>query len=143
MLPSAGVKTDFRRFEELRNELLTHIKEKTSYGVYTGLGVTAQKTPDMTVNVAKGTIYMENGDRFEIEADIITIKTADETNGRKDIIYVNSVGKLSYLAGTAAAVPAAPSTPTGGLILAEIAVAAKATAIETADITDKAKQLFS
>ena len=143
MLPSAGVKTDFRRFEELRNELLTHIKEKTSYGVYTGLIVTAQETPDVTVNVAKGTIYMQNGDRFEVEADIIIVPTADKTNARIDIIYINSTGVLSYLVGTAVEVPEAPSTPTGGLILAEIAVAANATAIETTDITDKAKQLFS
>lgn len=79
MLPSAGVKTDFRRFEELNdkydkvdtaltafklsstiqlgnlqdletiatnlvgavNELLTQIKEKTSYGVVSGLVTTA------------------------------------------------------------------------------------------------------
>ena len=143
MLPSAGVKTDFRRFDELRNELLTHIKEKTSYWVYTGLGVTAQKTPDMTVNVAKGTIYMQNGDRFEVDAEIITVPTADKTNARIDIIYINSLGEISYLIGTAAAVPEAPSTPTGGLILAEIAVAANAIKVETANITDKAKQLFS
>lgn len=143
MLPKAGVRTDFRRFEELRHELLTQIKEKTSYGVYTGLEVTAQETPDMTVNVAKGTIYMQNGDRFEVEADIIIVPTADKTNARIDIIYINSTGVLSYLVGTAAEVPEAPSTPTGGLILAEIAVAANATAIETANITDKAKQLFS
>jgi hypothetical protein len=178
-LPRAGVRSDFRRFEELNyelnelkddfnalglslplmvgdmqtletisttlvdaiNELLTQIKEKTDYGVYLGLTVTAQDVPDMTVNVAEGTIYMQNGDRFEVDTDVITVDTADTTNARKDIIYVNSTGEITYLAGTAAEVPEAPSTPTGGLILAEIAVAANATAIETANITDKRKTI--
>ncbi|MGI6636753.1 MAG: hypothetical protein ACOX2Z_00115 [Minisyncoccales bacterium] len=106
-----------------------------------GLTVTAQDVPDMTVNVAEGTIYMQNGDRFEVDTDVITVDTADTTNARKDIIYVNSTGEITYLAGTAAEVPEAPSTPTGGLILAEIAVAANATAIETANITDKRKTI--
>ena len=123
------------------NELLTQIKEKTSYGVVSGLNVTAQDVPDMTVNVAEGTIYMQNGDRFEVDTDVITVDTADTTNARKDIIYVNSTGEITYLAGTAAAVPEAPSTPTGGLILAEIAVAKNATAIEAANITDKRKTI--
>ena len=124
------------------NELLTQIKEKTSYGVVSGLNVTAQDVPNMTVNVAEGTIYMQNGDRFEVDTDVITVDTADTTNARKDIIYVNSTGKITYLAGTAAEAPEAPSTPTGGLILAEIVVAANATAIETANIiTDKRKTI--
>ena len=125
------------------NELLTQIKEKTSYGVVSGLTVTAQDTPDMTVNVSSGIIYMQNGDRFEVDTDVITIDTADTTNARKDIIYVNSTGEITYLAGTAAEVPEAPSTPTGGLILAEIAVAANTTAIETSNITDKKKSILN
>jgi len=125
------------------NELLTQIKEKTSYGVVSGLVTTAQDEPDMTVNVSSGVIYMQNGDRFEVDTDVITVDTADTTNARKDIIYVNSTGEITYLAGTAAEAPEAPSTPTGGLILAEIAVAANATAIETANITDKRKLIVS
>ena len=197
-LPSAGVRSDFRRFKELKheieelkneieeleeefsalnlslplqlgdlknltiatnlvdaineiatnlvdaiNELLTQIKEKTSYGVVSGLTVTAQNTPDMTVNVSSGIIYMQDGERFEVGTDVITIDTADTTNARKDIIYVNSTGEITYLAGTAAEVPEAPSTPTGGLILAEIAVAANTTAIETSNITDKKKSILN
>ena len=125
------------------NELLTQIKEKTSYGVVSGLNVTAQDVPNMTVNVAEGTIYMQNGDRFEVDTDVITVDTADTTNARKDIIYVNSTGEITYLAGTAAEAPEAPSTPTGGLILAEIAVAENATAIETSNITDKKKSILN
>lgn len=182
MLSSAGVKTDFRRFEELLfelnelkgnfdalglsltlqlgdtqtletnsttladaiNELLTQIKEKTNYGVYTGLTITAQDVPDMTVKVASGTIYFANGDRYVVaEAPALVIFPADAINPRKDVVFVNPTGLLGYLSGTAGAVPVVPQIPEGAMLLAEIAVAANATAIETADITDKAKQLFS
>ena len=177
-LPRAGVRSDFRRFEELNseldeleeefsalnlslplqlgdlqnletiatnlvdaiNELLMQIKEKTSYGVVSGLEVTAQDIPDMTVNVASGIIYMQDGERFEVEAATMPVAAADAENPRKDIIYVNSTGEITYLAGTAAE-PEAPETPLGSQLLAEIAVAANATAIETANITDKRKTI--
>lgn len=135
--------TDKTNLVNAINELLTQIKEKTSYGVVSGLTVTAQDTPDMTVNVSSGVIYMQNGDRFEVGTDVITVDTADTTNARKDIIYVNSTGGITYLAGTAAEAPEAPSTPTGGLILAEIAVAENAIKIEKANITDKRKLIVS
>lgn len=182
-LPRAGVRSDFRRFEELHdkcdkvdtaltafklsstiqlgnqlgnlqdletiatnlvgavNELLTQIKEKTSYGVVSGLVTTAQDEPDMTVNVSEGVIYMQNGDRFEVEADTMVLIEADVDNPRIDIIYINGIGLVSYYPGTAAEVPEAPETPSSSQLLAEIAVAANATAIETANITDKRKTI--
>ena len=180
-LPRAGVRSDFRRFEELNfdldklktnlttlslelsiqvgnvenletvatnlvdaiNELLTQIKEKTSYGVVSGLEVTAQNVPDMTVNVASGIIYMQDGERFEVEADTMAVVEADEENPRIDIIYINGTGVVSYMQGTAAENPTAPETPLGSQLLAEIAVAADATAIGTANITDKRKLIVS
>ena len=135
--------TDKTNLVNAINELLTQIKEKTSYGVVSGLEVTAQDEPDMTVNVSSGIIYMQDGERFEVEAGTKAVEEADADNPRKDIIYVNSTGEITYLAGTAAAVPTAPSTPTGGLILAEIAVAANATAIETSNITNKKKSILN
>ena len=125
------------------NELLTQIKEKTSYGVVSGLVTTAQDEPDMTVNVSSGVIYMQNGDRFEVDTDVITVDTADTTNARKDIIYINGTGEVSYMPGTAAAEPTAPETPLGSQLLAEIAVAANATAIGIANITNKRKLIVS
>ena len=185
-LPRAGVRSDFRRFEELHdkcdkvdtaltsfklsstiqlgnqlgnlqdlettatnlvdaiNELLTQIKEKTSYGVVSGLTVTAQDVPDLTVKVTSGIIYMQNGDRFITpEAPGLVIFEADATNPRIDIIFVNSTGTLGYLQGTAAAKPEAPATPLGSQLLAEIAVAANTTAIETSNITDKKKSILN
>ena len=125
------------------NELLTQIKEKTSYGVVSGLTVTAQDTPDMTVNVSSGVIYMQDGERFEVEADTMAVAEADADNPRIDIIYINGTGLVSYMPGVAAEQPTAPETPSSSQLLAEIAVAKNATAIETANITDKRKLIAS
>jgi len=188
-LPSAGVRSDFRRFKELKHEIeeleheieelengleheieelengLEHeieelengieeleneieklkmmLKEKTSYGVVSGLEVTAQDTPDMTVNVSSGIIYMQDGKRFEVEADTMTVVEADADNPRIDIIYINGTGLVSYMPGVAAAEPTAPETPLSSQLLAEIAVAANTTAIETSNITDKKKSILN
>jgi len=180
-LPRAGVRSDFRRFEELHdkcdkvdtaltafklsstlqlgdlqrletiatnlvdaiNELLMQIKEKTSYGVVSGLTVTAQDEPDMSVNVSSGVIYMQDGERFEVEADTMNVVEADADNPRIDIIYINGTGLVSYYPGTAAEVPTAPETPSSSQLLAEIAVAKNAIKIETENITDKRKLIVS
>lgn len=125
------------------NELLMQIKEKTSYGVVSGLTVTAQDEPDMTVNVSSGIIYMQDGERFEVEADTMAVVEADADNPRIDIIYINGTGLVNYMPGEAAEQPTAPETPLSSQLLAEIEVAANATAIETANITDKRKLIVS
>ncbi|MDP4117666.1 MAG: hypothetical protein Q8873_00535 [Bacillota bacterium] len=118
--------------------------EKTGYGVYSGLTVSAQSTPDMTVSVATGVIFMENGRRFTPTANTaLAVTAADATNPRIDIVYVNSSGVISYLAGTAAASPAAPSVPTGGQKLAEISVAVGAATIVAANIAGCRKRLWA
>ena len=119
------------------------IKEKTSYGVVSGLTVTAQDVPDMSVNVSSGVIYMQDGERFEVEADTMNVVEADADNPRIDIIYINGTGLVSYMPGVAAEEPTAPETPLSSQLLAEIAVAKNATAIETANITDKRKLIVS
>lgn len=127
--------------EQTIEHLQTQILEKTSYGVVSGLEVTAQDVPDMSVNVSSGIIYMQDGERFEVEADTMAVVEADEENPRIDIIYINGTGLVSYMSGVAAEEPTAPETPLGSQLLAEIAVAANATAIEAANITDKSKVL--
>lgn len=159
-LPRAGVRSDFRRFEELEYEieelengfeeledeiekLKMMLEEKTSYGVVSGLEVTAQDIPDMSVNVSEGIIYMQDGERFEVEADTMAVVEADTENPRIDIIYIDGTGLVNYMPGEAAEEPTAPETPLSSQLLAEIAVAANATAIETANITDKRKLIAS
>lgn len=138
-----GLENGFEELEHEIEKLKMMLEEKTSYGVVSGLEVTAQDIPDMSVNVSEGIIYMQDGERFEVEADTMNVMEADAENPRIDIIYINGTGEVSYMPGIAAAVPEAPETPLGSQLLAEIAVAANATAIETANITDKRKLIVS
>ena len=126
------------------SKLTTKLNEKTGYGVVgtNDLKVSAQTTPNMTVSVATGTIYMANGDRFTPAATTaFAITAADATNPRIDIVYVNLSGAIAYLAGTVAASPTAPSVPAGGQKLAEITVMAGATTIVSTAIADRRKTL--
>lgn len=133
---SPGMKID--NLNSQLAQIPTQIIEKTSYGVYTGLGVTQQATPNMTVKVATGTIYMVNGTRWTPAANnALAVTDADATNPRIDIVYVNLSGVISYLAGTPASTPSQPSTPAGGQLLATILVTAGKTSILTADISDR------
>jgi len=124
--------------------LTTQINERTTYGVVIGLRVTAQATPDMTVSVATGTIYMANGTRYIPAANnALAVTAADATNPRIDIVYINSSGVISCLAGTAGATPSVPSVPAGGMLLATISVPANDTTIESTQIADRSKFLWT
>lgn len=128
---TGGIGADYTADPSIR------FKEKSGYGIYTGLGVTAQGTPNMTVSVAAGTIYMADGQRFASGGNAaLAVTAANTSNPRIDIIYVSATGIISYLAGTAAASPTVPTVPIGGQLLAQIAVAANATTITGANITD-------
>ena len=122
--------------------LNARLTEKTDYGVLSGLVVAAQTTPNMTVKVSAGVAYMSNGTRYAPSAVASTaVATADATNPRIDIIYLSSAGIVSYLAGTAAASPVAPSLPSGALALATVDVAVGATSIASDKITSTKRTL--
>lgn len=119
------------------------LTEKTGYGVVSGLYVSAQSTPDMTVKVSAGVYYKSDGTRYAPAAVAsVAITPADVTNPRIDIIYLSSAGAITYLAGTPAASPSAPTPPAGAQLLAEISVAANQTTIQTANITVRKKGLW-
>jgi hypothetical protein len=88
------------------DNIQTQILESTGYGVISGLSVTSQSTPNMSVLVELGLVYMPNGQRINFPTDItVPVTTADATKPRTDIVYINSSGAISYLAsslGTAA-----------------------------------------
>ena len=120
----------------------------------TSLAVTAQASPNMTVNIAGGwgaiVATTANLGVYGIYNDatvIQSISTADATYARIDLIvatindaqYSGSLNNVVFttVAGTPAASPAVPSTPNNSIVLAQIAVAANATTITTANITDR------
>ena len=129
---------------EAVNELNQDLLEATGYGVVSGGMVSAQSTPNMTVNVTACVLKTATGARqIPVANNSLAVTVADTTNPRIDIVYINSSGVVSYLQGTAAAGPTVPATPTGGTLLAQISVVAGATSITNANITDKRKMLIS
>lgn len=120
----------------------------------TDLQITQSATPAMTVSVAAGYAviigttqtnmgaYMAYNDG----ATTLTITTANATLPRIDLVcmtvndayYTGSLNSVvfSVVAGTPNASPTAPSLPANSITLATIAVAANATSIVNANITD-------
>lgn len=120
----------------------------------TSMAVTANTPAAMNVYVADGWAVVVG----DIQADmgayvfyndapvLLTITTANSTNPRWDLIvatvndsyYSGSTDNVVYqvIAGTPASSPTVPSTPQNSIALAKVYVAAGATAINTADITD-------
>ena len=118
MLGSAVLATTAPKSKEAINELVQDLLESTGYGVVSGGVVTAQSTPNMTVQVSACTLKTATGARQVVSANAaLAVTTADTTNPRKDIVYVDSTGVIQYLQGTANATPTAPTTPTRGFLL--------------------------
>jgi hypothetical protein len=118
------------------------------------LKVTQSGTPGMSALVAAGWgvilgDYQANMGTYIAYNDAnytVTITAANPTNPRidrvvmtvNDAYYSGSTNNvtISVVAGTAAASPTAPATPTNSISLATIAVAAATTSIVNANITD-------
>src|SRR5579859_4630554 len=120
------------------------------------LAVTANGTPNMTVNVAAGEAIINGTENatsqgaYEALNDAtvnLAIAASDPTNPRIDIVVAKvqdaqysgatNAWSLAVVTGTPAGSPAAPATPNNAIVLAQIAVAANATTITSGNITDK------
>ena len=120
----------------------------------TQLQVTQNGTPNMSVNVAAGACFIRGTEaasqgvyHFYCDATVnLSIAAADPTNARRDLIVaqVRDAGysgsdndaRLFVVTGTPSGSPADPAVPANSLVLARVAVAAGATTITTANITD-------
>lgn len=118
------------------------------------LKVSASSPAAMTVSVAAGwgiivgnyTSNMGAYVAYNDAATTATITAADATNPRIDLVcvtvsdsaYTGSLNTVAFnvVAGTPAASPAVPATPTNSIALAQVAVAAGATTIVAGNITD-------
>ena len=118
------------------------------------LAVSQSGTPAMSVSIAAGwgiivgdfTTNMGAYSFYNDAATTATITAANPTNPRIDRIcvtvsdsaYTGSTNTIAFnvVAGTPAGSPVAPATPTNSISLATVAVAAGATTIVNANITD-------
>ena len=118
------------------------------------LAVTAQGTPNMTVNIAAGwgaivpttsglgmygiyndatvvqTISAANGSNPRIDLIVATINDAQYSGAANNVVFTT-------VAGTPAASPTVPTTPNNSIVLAQILVGTGVTSITTANITDR------
>lgn len=85
----------------------------------TGLQVTAQGSPDMTVNVSKGGVIADGHPCSLRSAATITF-VAPSGDPRIDLVVIYQDGTVAAVTGTEDASPTAPSTPSGAFKLAEI-----------------------
>jgi hypothetical protein len=122
-----------------KNESVYEIGGK---GVYTGLSVSQQTVPNMTVAVVAGTVYTDSGRRFKLNAQSVALATSSATFGRYDVVYVqgssagNNEGVITVLTGTPSSTPVVPTIPSDGVALAKIFVGQNVGSILNANITD-------
>ena len=121
---------------------------------FSDLQVTQSSVPAMSVQIAAGWgvilgTYQSLMGAYQFTNDAAataTIAAADPTNPRIDLICItvsdayytgatNQVA-INVVTGTPAGSPSAPATPTNSIVLARVAVAALATTIVNANITD-------
>ncbi|MDP5273680.1 hypothetical protein [Chengkuizengella axinellae] len=100
----------------------------SGYGIHSGLFVSAQSVPNMTVLVEDGIVFTDSGKRFVVNTQSVSISSASATYDRYDVIYVqgsssgNNEGQLSVKTGTPASTPVEPSLPSDGVKIAVIHV---------------------
>lgn len=139
---------------KLFRQLVKDLAGGASGVFHTGdLAVAQNGTPNMSVNVAAGsaviagTATADQGSYYAYnDATVnLAIAAADATNPRIDIVVAKVVDtatdsdtwSLAMVTGTPAASPTPPSAPANSITLAQVAVAANATSIVNANITDK------
>jgi hypothetical protein len=118
-----------------------------------GLVVTQRATPAMFVSITAGSAFVPSasatGGVYICHNDAsvdVAISTAHATLARKDLIVARvydaeisgalNQWALESVTGTPAGSPALPATPSGAIALAQVNVAAAATTIVNANITD-------
>lgn len=119
----------------------TSIGESTGHGTISGLKVTQQRVLSMAVDIGNSTdeniVHMSNGVRYTPKSISLPVKPSHATLNRRDIVYIDNKGVISYLDGTPSNNAIAPTLPNGSVLLAEIIVQAKDTTINDVDIIDK------
>lgn len=118
------------------DEMGAYNRESTGYGVYDGLKVEPQVTPNMSVMVQNGIAHTYNGFRYyQSTYKTVNIEPTDGVYPRIDVVYISADGVLSYGKGIPNAVPVVPN-PVNGIVLAEIYVSQTTHIITNNEITD-------
>ena len=85
----------------------------------TPFGVVQQPVPNLTVNVASGSVII-NGQVVTFSGGNSPSFTVPTTNPRIDLLCLNSSGNLEIVQGTESANPTAPTYPTDKFVICEV-----------------------
>jgi hypothetical protein len=131
------------------------------FGVGSAAGdllVVQNGTPNMSVNVGAGHVWIDGTESatqgvyhgYNDATKNLVVAASDPTNPRKDLVvakvqdaaYSGAVNAwtLAVVTGTPAASPAEPTVPANAVVLAMISVAALATTVTNANITDRRRR---
>jgi hypothetical protein len=106
--------------------------------VQSGCGVTPQGAPNMTVQVAAGTVYSVTSRLVTAGNAALAISAADATNPRFDYIVITTGAVAAVRQGTPSAAPKPINLTAGDVCVALVYVPAAATSITTANIFSRA-----
>ena len=141
--------------EQMRRAFSTFINSGGGVVGANDLQVTALSTPNMSVNVSSGQVWVpgtlstQQGQYYGLNNATLNVPVpgSDPTNPRIDLIAVvvddaaygqSSTGwDIVDVPGTPAPSPTIPTAPANSIVLAQIAVNAAVSSITSADITDK------
>jgi hypothetical protein len=101
----------------------------------------AQDTPDMTVRVDAGSVYLANA-IFEVAAQSTGTITAPVTNPRIDRVVMDDLGNVFTITGTEAASPVAPALINGRIPIARVLLQTSSAQITNSMITDERPGVF-
>ncbi len=119
-------------------ELNSMVDAHDDNGVLTGLEITAQSTPNMTVRCGIGQCHVDNEQYEETSSRNISLTSGHDTYPRIDIIYFStSAGYAGRSTGIPAATPLPKDIPAGDILLATVYVPVDDTAVESSQITDE------
>lgn len=96
-------------------------------------GLVTTDDTGMDVVVTAGVLTTTSGNGRYLPAKRLTM-TADPTNPKICLVYANEADGVVALDGTAAAIPAEPSTPSGAVALAYVTIPAAATSLAPSNI---------
>lgn len=97
--------------------------ESTGYGIVSGCTLSVS---GLTATVSAGVVHTSTGKRVEISQQTVNLNSADASNPRIDVIYIDTDGNVGYLPGSTTST-AAPDLEAGWIKLGEITIVAGAT----------------
>lgn len=98
-------------------------------GVLSGCVLAPNTNADYNYQVSAGTVLLNWGQVAVSAVTAQAVTTANGSNPRYDLVYVNQAGAIVYLAGTAAASPTVPTPPVNCVPLGIINIPASATVL--------------